>query len=312
MRIVPRPFRKPASLAGHTLLRCLFCCLAILCLAPAPPAGAEGVDATYRVMFVAQDDTLNIRSAPGASNTVVGMLPPDAQGLRITGVKQMVGRTAWYPIAYAELRGWVSGRFLAREIPPEVFCRVGGAEILEQLDQSFQLKNGASFTSLLDKEGRPQILAQLERAIGERNGALLASLVDPDRGLRLYLDPWGKGMTLGADELGSIFTSPVKGTWGVDSEVQPVDPGTFTEVVLPLLERDVLHPTRVACNEMQRPEPSPPGMVPMGAEGINFYSYFRSPRPDENELDWSEWYVGIEEWDGRLVVSFLAHFHWTP
>ena len=58
--------------------------------APAPPTAPPPVVSPvqlhnpYAVVLVAQNDVLNVRKAPGASNPVVGTLPPDATGLQLT------------------------------------------------------------------------------------------------------------------------------------------------------------------------------------------------------------------------------------
>ena len=269
---------------GRILFCAFVCAVLVPCFSFLPQAQGADDPVSYRVVFVAADDTLNVRSEPGSSSPVVGTLAPSAQGIRITGEKKMVGDSAWYPIETEDLGGWVLGLFLTQDYPPEEFCAAQPVDFL------------GAFTD----------------AIAKKDGEALASMVDSDRGLRLYLDPWSKGVRLSAEQLRTIFADSTKSTWGLDPDMEPVDEGTFSENVLPLLERDLLNATTNACNAMNHPEASDPHMVPQGAEGVNYYSFYRSPGADENELDWGEWVVGIEFWNGRMVLSYLAHYKWTP
>jgi uncharacterized protein YraI len=66
---------------------------------------------TYRVVGVALNDVLNIRSGPDANTPIVNAIPPDGKGIR------MVGGCAgqWCPVEYLTTKGWVNRRFLANE-----------------------------------------------------------------------------------------------------------------------------------------------------------------------------------------------------
>ena len=279
-----KQFRKTKTRWGQIMLCVVVCALLVTCFSLPAPADAADEPASYRVVFVADDDTLNVRSAPGASNPAVGSLAPGTQGVRITGGKKLVGNSAWYPISSSGLTGWVNGLFLTREVAPKEFCE-------------YELGD---------------FLSTLTSAIHEKNGEMLASIVDEERGLRLYLDPWSKGVRLSAKQLRTIFSDPTKSTWGLDPDGVPVETGTFSENVLPLLERDMLSSTTMTCNAMKHPEASGPHKLPQGCDGINYYSYYRSPGPGEAVQDWGEWVVGVETWKNRPVLGYLAHYQWTP
>lgn len=94
------------------------------------PTTAEPV--YHRVVGVAADDTLNIRSAPIASSQDIGDLPFDATGVEITGFNSDL---TWARISAGERDGWVSTRFLQPDtvqtfpetsIPHGLIC--GGTE----------------------------------------------------------------------------------------------------------------------------------------------------------------------------------------
>lgn len=89
---------------------------------PATPAATPDTAASYQVTGVAGGDVLNVRSAPGTENTIVGMLPPSAGGITLTGqsARAADGGT-WWEIADPTLpggTGWVNARFLMAEAAP--------------------------------------------------------------------------------------------------------------------------------------------------------------------------------------------------
>jgi N-acetylmuramoyl-L-alanine amidase len=66
---------------------------------------------TYRVVNVAPNFVLDVRSGPNADLSVVGAIPPDGRGVRMVGACS----GQWCQIEYRAVRGWVDRRFLANE-----------------------------------------------------------------------------------------------------------------------------------------------------------------------------------------------------
>jgi N-acetylmuramoyl-L-alanine amidase len=66
---------------------------------------------SYRVINVAPDDVLNIRSGPGAHHPKIDSIPPNGRGLRI--VSGCEGQ--WCAVDYNGVRGWVNRQFLGPE-----------------------------------------------------------------------------------------------------------------------------------------------------------------------------------------------------
>lgn len=73
--------------------------------APVPPAAVS-----FSVYGVADDDVLNMRSGPSDEYAVIGVIPPDANAVR------MVGRCValWCEIQFRNTRGWVNRYYLAQ------------------------------------------------------------------------------------------------------------------------------------------------------------------------------------------------------
>jgi uncharacterized membrane protein len=87
----------------------------LVALILASPVGAE--PAYYRVVGVAGDDSLNIRSAPGANSPDIGDLSHEARAIEVTGLNE---DGTWARIAAGERDGWVSTRFLAPDTVPTI------------------------------------------------------------------------------------------------------------------------------------------------------------------------------------------------
>ncbi len=95
---------------------------------PVPPIKAEppgslfkdhtAHEHRYRVVGVAANDVLNIRRGAGVSHAIVGILPPDARNVAITGrIRTLDSGAVWVELRGAGLPdgvGWVNGRFLDR------------------------------------------------------------------------------------------------------------------------------------------------------------------------------------------------------
>ncbi|MCI0579498.1 MAG: GAF domain-containing protein [Chloroflexi bacterium] len=75
-------------------------------------------ESTYHVVFVADDDVLNVRTRPGTAHQVISALPHDARQIYITGSAQAVDGSFWVPIIYRDIAGWVNERYLQEDPLP--------------------------------------------------------------------------------------------------------------------------------------------------------------------------------------------------
>lgn len=66
----------------------------------------------YIVVGIALNDTLNVRSGPGATNALIAQLPPGYRDITVEGGPVCNGETEWVLINFGEYRGWVAGQFL--------------------------------------------------------------------------------------------------------------------------------------------------------------------------------------------------------
>jgi uncharacterized membrane protein len=92
--------------------------LAVLLLGlTASAVGAEVYPAFHAVVGVAEDDVLNIRTAPDAGADIIGTLAPNAMGVEVIGVTE-----GWALVNTGEGSGYASMQFLAREEGPDWYA----------------------------------------------------------------------------------------------------------------------------------------------------------------------------------------------
>ncbi|HEX2622631.1 MAG TPA: SH3 domain-containing protein [Phototrophicaceae bacterium] len=241
----------------------------------------------YRVAFVTEDDTLNVRSGAGVDYSVVGELVPDTTDITITGAEQVVedaiGTAWWVPIQYGSLTGWVNRYFLTEQISSEVFC---------------------------DESAALQLIDDFKAAIEAQDGDQLQALASTRYGLLTRLHWWDVEVRLTPDEVGAFFNDPTSRVWGYgDGSGLPIE-GTASEVMVPLLQQDLNGGEIAECNKVVGGPTAGMLEFPPEYSAINFFSIYR-PAPDNlHEFDWGTWVVGIEYEQGQSVIRYLVHYDW--
>lgn len=238
---------------------------------------------SHQVAFVAGNDTLNVRSGPGADYPAVAALPPDTGGILIAGDDQsLVSGSTWVPVETDAGEGWVNSRFLTETVGGDEFC--GDPAVAD-------------------------LLAQLQTAIAAQDGARLQSLVHPERGLRLRINWWNEEIFLPGTNTRTLFSGRPSFDWGIaDGSGLPIE-GSFADVMLPLLQQDLLGATVWACDEIAHGPTAGAVVLPEGYEQLHFYSAHRTA-PASQEFDWGTWVIGIDRWEGAYYLSYLIHYHY--
>jgi uncharacterized protein YgiM (DUF1202 family) len=250
---------------------------------PVVAAPETGETVLYQVAFVAGNDTLNVRAGPGVDYAPVAQLPPDAAGIVVGDEGQtLLAGSTWVPVETSAGDGWVNSRFLTETVSREDFC--GDPAVAD-------------------------LLADLQEAIASRDGAQLQRLVHPERGLRLLVSWWNEEIFLPGRETHALFAAPQAYDWGTeDGSGFPIQ-GTFAEVMLPRLERDLLGATVWSCDEIVHGPTAGMVILPEGYEQLHFYSAHR-PAPAEQEFDWGTWVIGVDRWQGEYYLSYLIHYRY--
>lgn len=73
---------------------------------------AEALPALFDVSGVASDDVLNVRSAPGVGNSIIGTLDATARNIEVVDLNETGD---WAQINVDEATGWISMAFLTRQ-----------------------------------------------------------------------------------------------------------------------------------------------------------------------------------------------------
>lgn len=248
---------------------------------PPPSAGKE-----YAVVLVEADDVLNVRSGAGASNSILGTLPPTASGITLTGKNQQADDSGlWVEINRAGGgTGWVNTGFLTEKVSSETFC------------------SDPQVTRLLD---------DFERAIRSEDGELLSSLVSPKHGLYIQYFHTGTAPNYSPEEARFVFTSSFVTNWGVHPASGLEVKGTFHEEVLPKIQNVVEEDHNLGCSELQVGGVSYEAAWPVRYRNFNYYSIHKPGSPGV-ELDWRTWVVGIEYVDGDPYMVSLLQYFWEP
>jgi len=253
----------------------------------ASPSAAQTVRVynPYAVVLVAEDDVLNVRQAPGASQPVIATLPATATGVQLTGRQQMVGVDRWVEVHLpGGSTGWVNAYYLTEHATSAAFCadpRLG------------------------------QLVANLRQAIIDDDGKILSSLVSPAHGLDLVYLRTGNTANYSAAEAIWVFQSDYVMDWGTHPASGLKVSGTFRETALPDLQ-DVLASTfQVQCSSSDLGGGNYTYQWPTRYRNIN-YLVLHKPGPPGNELSWRTWIAGIEYVKGRPYLFTLVHLFWEP
>jgi uncharacterized protein YraI len=250
---------------------------------PSPTAAPESDTVTYQVIFVAEDDVLNVRTGPGAGNPVAGELLPDATHIMVAGPGEDAAGSLWVPIVAGPLSGWVNSQFLTESVDGDVFCNDPAVEAL---------------------------LEALSTAVAAHDGEALARLVHPEHGLRIHRHWWNPEVRVDPGAVADLFSGDQSYDWGMADGTGDEMRGPFSLYIQPLLERNLLPATETACNEILHGSTAGLVQLPEGYESANYYAVYRPAGEGMIEFDWGAWVVGIEQWQGAYYISFLVHFEW--
>lgn len=237
----------------------------------------------YQVGYVLENDVLNVREGPGVTFDIVGELAPGQKGIVAVGSGTVVEDSLWLPIQTELVRGWVNSRFLVEEVDSKEFC---------------------SFI------GQSTLVNEIITALKNSDADQLQKLVVDMRGLRIRRHWWNPEVLYDYDEIGSLFTSGDERAWGrADGSGKAIN-GSFVQVIGPLLDRNLIASNEIGCNEILHGGTAGITQLPAEYEGVNFISSYRAPGPDDFEMDWGTWVMGIERWQGSYYLSFMVHCEW--
>lgn len=166
--------------------------------------------------------------------------------------------------------------------------------------------------SFCGDEGARALLASLQTAVIEGDEEQLAQLIHPEQGLRVRVNWWNPEIHLTGPEVETLLSSETSYDWGTETGSGRAITGSFSEVVLPRLEQDLVAAEEVGCGEILHGPTA--GMVQLpeeeAYEEAALFSLYRPAPPEGIEFDWGSWAIGVEEWDGAYRITFLVHYQW--
>lgn len=183
---------------------------------PGSPSGP------YAVILVAPGDVLNIRSAAGADNPIVGSFSPTATNVMRTGPSARVGDSLWVEVQRPGGTGWVNSHYLTEYVSSSAFCA------------------NAQVTSLI---------SDLKSALLNSNGDALASLSSPLHGLDLRLWRYGTLVNYDREHAKFLFESTFQVNWGPAPGSGDNTIGSFAQAVLPKLTEVFGASYELHCND---------------------------------------------------------------
>jgi len=157
----------------------------------------------------------------------------------------------------------------------------------------------------------PQVMAlidSLKTAMRSSDGALLSSLVSPT-GMEVRYFHDGEAITYSAYQATFLFETTYVINWGVHPASGLKEEGSFHDVIVPDLVKIFNQSYTVHCNELRHPETNYPVSWPYQKD---FYSIYYAGSPQNGNMDWNTWGVGIEYVNARPYIYALTQFFWEP
>lgn len=239
----------------------------------------------YAIILVSPTDTLNIRSAAGASNTVVGSFAATVTNVMRTGPSAVADGNLWVEVQKpGGGSGWANAHYLTEYVPPATFC----ADV--------RVNN---------------LLTSLGGALTSNNGMQLSGLVSPIHGMTVYLWRHGNPVTFKQSDARWVFDSTYEHNWGAAPASGLDTVGAFHVAVLPKLQEVFNANYSLTCDSLGTATQYGEAPWPLEYTNVNFYTIYKPGTPGV-DLDWRYWLVGVEYVQGQPYVFALIHFNWEP
>ncbi|MEZ5407280.1 MAG: SH3 domain-containing protein [Acidimicrobiales bacterium] len=246
------------------------------------PAALDGE--TWRVVLVADDDTLAVRQQADPASTKIGELAWDAEGVTTTGQTGSHNGQPWYEVTTGSTAGWVNAAYLTPQV------------------------TAAEFAADPEPEALVDELAGVLQARGD-----LRPLVSAHG---LYVDDRPRLLRFTTDELAGILTDTTVRSWIGPACGSPCLSATFAEhIAVPFLSAYDDTDTTVTVDDLASGPSSriPESIVRPELAGFHHVTVFDpGDDPAADGLDWSTWYVYLDrEPDGWKIVA-LSNDVWAP
>lgn len=252
-------------------------------LAPRAPripfSGQLAAENPHAIFGIAEGEGLTVRPVAGVEGSASGTLAFNQRGLHLTGRQTALGSSIWVEVVRPEGgTGWVNALNLTEDVAPQAFC--ADPRVLQLLDAT-----GA--------------------AVIKRDGASLADLTSPRRGLRVRFDWRGPEVVYSRTDVTRLFQATDPEDWGVHSSGAAIG-GSFTEVVLPLLDRAFGPQSVLTCDVVGTGSILREVSWPSEYTNMNYYSFYRPAEEGGSEYSWATWLAGVEYIEGQPYLAILV------
>lgn len=232
-----------------------------------PYSGEVAQEVLHAVVGVAEGSVLTVRPVAGVEGSTSGTLAYDQRNLYLSGQQTALGSSIWVEILRPEGgTGWVNIQDLTEQVPADSFC--ADTRVLQLLDA-------------------------VSRAVAERDGQALALLTSPRRGLWIRYDWRGPQVSVPPSDVPGLFRATTPLDWGVNSSGASIR-GTFTEVVLPQLDKALRPSSVLTCDSIQTGSILRDVSWPSEYANLNFYSFYHPADEGASEYSWVSWLAGVE------------------
>lgn len=241
-------------------------------------------NAVWNVVLVADDDTLAVRQQADPAAAKVGDLAWNATGVTTTGGSASHDGQPWFEIRQGSTAGWVNAAYLTP-----------------------QMTAGAFAADPVPK----QVAADLSRVLAARGD--LRPMVSAHG---LYIDDRPRLLRFTADELAGILTDTTVRSWIGPACGDPCLSATFADyVAVPFVSAHDDTDSVVTVDDLATGPSNriPESVIRPELAGFHHVTVFDpGDDPSVGGLDWSTWYVYLDqEPDGWKVVA-LSNDVWAP
>jgi hypothetical protein len=249
----------------------------------APASPTVLLQGPYAVIQMPANSVLNIYSAAGASQPVVGSFPWNATNIMRTGATASADNTTWVEVQNPNGgTGWVNSSYLTEYVTSDAFCA----------DTRVQM-----------------LIEQLKGSMNQSNGDMFASLIGPNHGaaINFWRDVPPVNYTNATAR--NIFTDATVYNWGTGPAGGPTGTlGTFAQIVQPDLAGVFSSNYQLGCEN-----PSYAAGVAANAwPYTNIHYYSITQPPTSNVFDWKVWLIGFEYVNGAPYMYNTVHYIPSP
>jgi hypothetical protein len=240
-------------------------------------------DATFAVVNVAPNDTLNVRARPDAAAPVVGKIPSYGLGVQVRDAGGNARNSAWMPIRHGDLTGWVNHRYLV----PQTGC----------MDETVAARAG-----------------QIIWALRHKDMEALSRLVHPDKGVRFspYAYVGNEDLVFRAQEMRNLMRDQTAHRWGdFDGTGSPINLTFVAYFRRFIYDADFARPQQVGCNTVIGRGNTINNIPAFYPDAVFIEYHLGGADPQQGGLDWRSLRLVLQMHQGAWYLVGVVHDEWT-